>query len=124
MEPKQARTAKKKTAGAAVTSAAKAKRKSAQSVAQLESAIARELKLVTERLDYIMANTPGVMYQLEIDGEQLTASMVSEGMERFLGVKPADATYAWWKSSVHPDDIERALATIQAGIEAGSYMQE
>lgn len=69
------------------------------------------LKRTSQRLSYLLAASPTILYSLKFSGETPHPSWVSENIERLLGYTQEEALAAdWWHSHIHPDDREAALA--------------
>ena len=69
------------------------------------------LKSTSQRLSYLLAASPTILYNLRFSGETPRPSWVSENIERLLGYTQEEALAAdWWRSHIHPDDLEAALA--------------
>lgn len=69
------------------------------------------LKRTSQRLSYLLAASPTILYSLKFSGETPHPSWVSENIERLLGYTQEEALAAdWWRSHIHPDDREAALA--------------
>lgn len=78
-----------------------------------------ELKLLHEQLHQAVESSPAVHYTLKFVNKGVTAAYISANMERIMGVAGKDATPAWWRESLHPDDRERVMA-ILANVTTGS----
>ncbi|UJP04290.1 MAG: EAL domain-containing protein [Nitrosomonas sp.] len=69
------------------------------------------LKRTNLRLSYLLAAGPTILYNLQFSGETPHPSWVSENIERLLGYTQEEALAAdWWRTHIHPDDREAALA--------------
>lgn len=69
------------------------------------------LKRTSQRLSYLLAASPTILYSLKFSGETPHPSWVSENIERLLGYTQEESLAAdWWRSHIHPDDREAALA--------------
>lgn len=69
------------------------------------------LKRTNLRLSYLLAAGPTILYNLQFSGETPRPSWVSENIERLLGYTQEEALAAdWWRTHIHPDDREAALA--------------
>ena len=54
-----------------------------------------------------------MIYALKVDGETISPYLVSENISSVLGFKVADTmSFEWWNGQLHPDDRERAQASI------------
>jgi len=76
--------------------------------------LARErvsLKQANLRLANLLAASPTILYNLQIDGDAYRPIWVSENIERLLGYTQAEAVAKdWWASHVYPDDREAVLS--------------
>lgn len=81
---------------------------------QQQAELTRErlsLKRTSQRLSYLLAASPTILYSLKFSGETPCPNWVSENIERLLGYTQEEALAAdWWRSHIHPDDREAALA--------------
>lgn len=69
------------------------------------------LKRTSQRLSYLLAASPTILYSLKFSGETPRPNWVSENIERLLGYTQEEALAAdWWRSHIHPDDLEAAWA--------------
>jgi nitrogen fixation negative regulator NifL len=84
------------------------------------------LRATHEKLRQLLEHSPAVTYTVELAGDKITPLVVSDNVERLLGVPPAEATrYDWWLESLHPDDRERVLAVASRGLASeGGYSTE
>jgi two-component system, cell cycle sensor histidine kinase and response regulator CckA len=58
-----------------------------------------------ERLSYLLAKSPAIIYALRLEGESLTPVWVSENIQSLLGYcVPEVCQPGWWHSCIHPDD--------------------
>jgi hypothetical protein len=72
------------------------------------------LRSTQERLNYLLANSPAIIYALKIDGETLAPAWVSENIHLLLGYTAEEVRQpGWWAASVHPSDRE----TVVGGVE-------
>jgi PAS domain S-box-containing protein len=66
-----------------------------------------------KRLQELLEYSPAVLYALKLEGEKIVPYMVSENMTRLLGFTVAESlSHEWWLGQLHPDDRERAVASI------------
>lgn len=87
--------------------------------------VQEELRATHERMRELLAHTPAVIYSLEITGDTIHPTFVSENVERMLGVTPeSSATYVWWLRSLHPDDRERVIDASQRALRGNGYSME
>ncbi|MBI2949940.1 MAG: PAS domain S-box protein [Verrucomicrobia bacterium] len=84
-----------------------------------------ELRLTHKKLRQLLAHSPAVIYTLRFDGPNIVPVVVSDNIERLLGVTAAEsARYEWWLDSLHPEDRDRAVADASRGFEEGGYSME
>jgi len=69
-----------------------------------------ELAASQLQLHNLLAHSPAVLYALQVDGDRLTPTIVSDNIERLLGIQGENTNYEWWMDSLHPDDRDRVLA--------------
>ena len=65
---------------------------------------------VAAQLRSLLANSPTVVYSVQIVGGQLRPVAISENVERILGYTPLEVMQpGFWDTHVHPDDRERVM---------------
>ncbi|MDR3692348.1 MAG: response regulator [Fimbriimonas sp.] len=69
-----------------------------------------ELAEANLQLRQLLAHSPAVLYSIQIEDGILVPTLVSDNIERLLGISAQMATYDWWVSSLHPEDREEVLA--------------
>ena len=85
----------------------------------------QELSGERSRLKHLLEHSPAVIYTLKIDGERMTPVVVSENIERLLGVSVAESkSYQWWLGSLHPKDRDRVLEVLRKSLTQGGYSTE
>ena len=72
-----------------------------------------------QQLYHLLAHVPVVLYVLRIEGQNLVPILVSENIERLLGVTVAEARYEWWRESLHPEDRDRVLGMLSDALLKG-----
>jgi PAS domain S-box-containing protein len=78
-----------------------------------------------QQLHHLLAHSPAVLYVLNIEQEKVVPILVSENIERLLGVTVAKSmTYEWWLDSLHPEDRDRAVGVMTEAIKGSSYSME
>jgi PAS domain S-box-containing protein len=78
-----------------------------------------------QQLHHLLAHSPAVLYVLNIEHEKVVPILVSENIERLLGVSVAKSmTYKWWLDSLHPEDRDRAVGVMNEAIKGSSYSME
>ncbi len=68
-----------------------------------------ELAEAHEQLCNLLAHSPAVIYSLDLQHVRPTVSLVSDNIERLLGVPLEAIDWDWWKESLHPDDRPTVL---------------
>jgi PAS domain S-box-containing protein len=78
-----------------------------------------------QQLHHLLAHSPAVLYVLNIEHGKVVPILVSENIERLLGVTVAKSmTYKWWLDSLHPEDRDRAVGVMNEAIKGSSYSME
>ena len=73
----------------------------------------QQLAASTERLSYLMASSPVMFYTLRVTRHQTEPTWVGDNVQRLLGYTPAQAMELnWWRTHLHPDDREQAIAEV------------
>jgi PAS domain S-box-containing protein len=83
-----------------------------------------ELSATHEQLRRLLAHSPAVIYSLKIEDHRVTPTVVSDNIERLLGVRVEESTHDWWLDSLHPDDRERVLTTLNESLTGDGYSME
>ncbi len=84
-----------------------------------------ELEIAQADLLQLLAHTPAVIYRLGIDEGRVTPAVVSDNIERLLGVSVAEScSHKWWLESLHPEDRERVLGTLAKSLTGEGYSME
>lgn len=104
---------------------------SQQLVAKLEernielTELTSELQATDARLRHLLAHIPAVIYELELEKEGIVPYVVSENINEVLGFTPAETLRCeWWVGQLHPEDRERAIASISETISQGNSRTE
>lgn len=67
------------------------------------------------RLRQVLESSRVVLFALRRDGDDYRCEWVSANVAHLFGYTPAQVTApGWWKSHVHPDDLDAALARVAA----------
>lgn len=78
-----------------------------------------------QQLQHLLAHVPAVLYVLKIEGEKFVPVLVSENVERLLGVTVAESmSYKWWLDSLHPEDRDRAVRVMTEALKGDGYSME
>lgn len=72
--------------------------------------IIRQLKLSTEQLSYMVANSPTILFSMNVEGARLIPYWISENLNRITGYSIEEALDPlWWEQHLHEDDRKRVL---------------
>ena len=83
-----------------------------------------ELYTTHEHLQRLLEHSPAVFYVLKIENQRMTPTVVSDNIERLLGVTAGESTYEWWFESLHPDDRERVVSKVNTSLSGDGYSME
>jgi PAS domain S-box-containing protein len=87
--------------------------------------VEEELRSAHKHLQHLLAHTPAVLYVLKIEGENVVPIVVSENVERLLGVTVEESMrYEWWLDSLHPEDRDRATGIMAEALKGDGYSME
>lgn len=83
------------------------------------------LARTAQRLEYLVASSPTVIYSCKADGDY-PATFVSANVRNLLGYKPSDFTEdpGFWSSHIHPEDAPLMLEGLGRLAEKGQYSHE
>jgi len=80
-----------------------------------------ELRKTNAQLQHLLDYSPVVIYGLKLEGRAVIPQLVSENIKALLGFTPAEAfSYDWWFGQLHPDDRDRAVASIAETVAQGT----
>jgi PAS domain S-box-containing protein len=66
-----------------------------------------------------------VIYTLKLEGGNIAPAVVSDNIERLLGVTVEEcSSFDWWLTSLHPEDRERVAGGLGAALARGGYSKE
>jgi PAS domain S-box-containing protein len=84
------------------------------------SAIEEQLRSARERLQYLLAVSPGIIYTTHASGD-FSCTFVSENVRSILGYTPEEMTTdpKYWPDRLHPEDAARVFAELPTLIEEG-----
>jgi PAS domain S-box-containing protein len=78
-----------------------------------------------QQLHHLLAHVPAVLYVRKIEGQNFVPVLVSENVERLLGVTVAESmSYKWWLDSLHPEDRDRAVGVLTEALKGEGYSME
>jgi PAS domain S-box-containing protein len=78
-----------------------------------------------QQLYHLLAHVPAVLYVLKIEGQNVVPILVSENIERLLGVSVAESmSYEWWLDSLHPEDRDRVAGVLTEALKGDGYAME
>ena len=83
-----------------------------------------EAEAARAQLSGLLAQSPAVLYTLEIEGERRNPILVSDNMLRLLGIAGKDTSYDWWLASLHPADRDRVVRAKQKAVQASGCSLE
>jgi PAS domain S-box-containing protein len=84
----------------------------------------REVSRLSAHLVRAIELSPAVFYTWKLEKEGFRPVYVSENVERLLGVAVKDASYDWWRQSVHPEDGPRVMAALAGVMKGDGYSIE
>jgi diguanylate cyclase (GGDEF)-like protein/PAS domain S-box-containing protein len=83
------------------------------------------LRETSQRLDYVLAASPVVLYTLRLEGDGALPTWVSGNITRLFGYSVEQALQpGWWRAHLHPDDRVAALAVMDTLTGAGELVHE
>jgi diguanylate cyclase (GGDEF)-like protein/PAS domain S-box-containing protein len=83
------------------------------------------LRETSQRLGYVLAASPVILYTLRLAEGNATPTWVSGNISRLLGYSAEQALRpGWWRGHLHPDDQAAALANVAALAERGQVEQD
>jgi len=73
-----------------------------------------QFRQTQQRLHYVVASSPAVLYTLVGEGADLRPTWMSENVREMLGY-PIEEIFQprWWHERIHPEDLQRVCAEIQ-----------
>ena len=72
-----------------------------------------ELSDAHAQLRHLLDCSPTVIYSLKVGGKQVISCLVSENISLLLGFTASEApSYDWWLGQLHPEDRDRAVASV------------
>jgi PAS domain S-box-containing protein len=87
--------------------------------------VEEELHATHAQLRQVLEHSPAVIYALKVQGQNLVPYVVSENMIHLLGFTVAEAlSYEWWFGRLHPEDRERAVASMSETLALGTSCTE
>ncbi|HXT39796.1 MAG TPA: PAS domain S-box protein, partial [Candidatus Angelobacter sp.] len=77
------------------------------------------------QLSHLLEYSPAVIYALRVEGQKVVPYVVSENITEFLGFRMQETLhYEWWLGQVHPEDRDRAIASVSETLAQGSSLTE
>jgi len=88
-------------------------------------AAAAALQASRDRLDYLVASSPAVIYTARASGDY-GATFISQNLEKQVGFTPEEflADPGFWASHLHPDDVLEVLKNMEGLFGHGSHVHE
>ncbi len=72
-----------------------------------------ELRHAHAQLRELLEHSPAVLYALKVEGDAIIPRLASENVSRLLGFQVAETlSFEWWQGQLHPEDRERAEASV------------
>jgi PAS domain S-box-containing protein len=72
------------------------------------------LRETSERLTHMFANSPTVIYAIDVAGDQAKPSWISENIENILGFGAEEGLRPdWWQQQIYPEDRPEALVSLE-----------
>ena len=85
----------------------------------------RELGVAQDRLRHVVSSSSAVLYTLAVVDGTLVPGWVSDNIEQLTGYRSDEAgAGGWWRSHVHPEDIDRLLAQEATVLRTGRVERE
>ncbi|QIR40680.1 PAS domain S-box protein [Tolypothrix sp. PCC 7910] len=83
------------------------------------------LLLSQQRLQYLLASTPAVIYSCKVSGD-FGATFISENVKAMMGYEPREflEDSSFWASRIHPDDVSDVFAQISQVFTQGYHTYE
>jgi len=89
-----------------------------------QSELVREKQALNEtsrHLNYLLEESPVVLYTLRIDAGAATPTWVSANIKRLFGFEVGEVLHrGWWPQHLHPDDLEMSSASFTTLLRDGS----
>ncbi len=83
------------------------------------------LRETSQRLGYVLAASPVVLYTLQLAGDTATPTWVSGNIARLLGYSVEQALQAgWWRGHLHPDDRAVVLTKMAGLASRGQFVHD
>jgi PAS domain S-box-containing protein len=78
-----------------------------------------QLRLAHEQLRHLLEHSPAVTYSLKVESKHLVPHLISENITRLLGFTVEESHHIdWWVEHLHPEDRERAMASVPETLES------
>lgn len=83
-----------------------------------------ELAAAQARLGQVVASSDAVIYLLRATGKAFEPEWISDNMMRITGHEGSDVMqFDWWSNNVHPEDLDRVLASSLAVLKSEQAIQ-
>ena len=77
------------------------------------------------QLRQLLDNSPAVIYSLKIEGQRVLPEVISENITQLLGFSVAESlSYEWWAGQLHPEDRDKAIASVSETLTRGTSRTE
>jgi len=84
-----------------------------------------ELRSTHTLLRQLLEHSPAVIYALKVEGQTVAPQLVSDYVTALLGFSVPEAMhYDWWVGQLHPEDRDRAVASISETLTDGASLTE
>jgi PAS domain-containing protein len=92
-----------------------------QGAAAERSAIESELIGARQRMQYLLAVSPAIIYTTQESGDGYACTFVSDNLQAIMGYSPAEMTTdpKCWPERLHREDASRVIAELPPLIEQG-----
>ncbi len=83
------------------------------------------MRTLHEQMQQWVDHAPVVLYRLKVEGDKVIPVMASENVNRMLGFAVQETmSYDWWIGQLHPEDHDRAIASISETLGTGTSHTE
>jgi PAS domain S-box-containing protein len=80
-----------------------------------------DLRATHAQLRQLLEHSPAVIYALKVEGQNVRPQVISENITQLLGFTVAEAlSYEWWVGQLHPQDRDRAIASVSETLTRGT----
>ena len=84
-----------------------------------------ELRRTHEQLQRLLEHSPAVIYSMQLERDRVGPLLVSDNITRLLDYSVQEAShFDWWAIQLHPEDRQRAFASLRETVELGGLTCE